>query len=104
MRTYRENPPEAIAGLKVLTIADYKTGIETNRFNGQTTKLKLPQSDVLIFKLENDGQIALRPSGTEPKIKFYLSVNKPYDATLNWNTQVDELEQKLDTIQKALAI
>ena len=104
MRAYRENPPEAIAGFKVLAIADYKTGIETNRINGHTTKLKLPQSDVLIFKLENDGQIALRPSGTEPKIKFYLSINKPYEAALNWDTQVDELEQKLDTIQKALAI
>jgi len=104
MKSFRTSPPQKIASFPVRSVSDYKTGYKTDLKSGQTSALNLPKSDVLIFTLENDGQIALRPSGTEPKIKFYLSLNAPYSETIEWEQQLATLEKKLDLLQTALGI
>lgn len=74
MSFLRENSPKQIGGLKVLAICDYKAQTRYNLENGQKDKINLPVSDVLEFCLENHSALIVRPSGTEPKIKFYYTV------------------------------
>jgi phosphoglucomutase len=92
MDNYRSNPPQQINGIAVKTISDYQLGhihwIRENRKEALT----LPKSNVLIFELEDGSRIAARPSGTEPKIKFYFSVN----ATLPDATQYQAVEARLE--------
>jgi len=77
LRTFRDKPLERIGGLKVEEQRDYKKGIFLNLLTGEEGKLLLPPSDVLFFTLEGGSWFSIRPSGTEPKIKFYFSVNAP---------------------------
>ena len=65
----------------------------------KTEKIKLPKSNVIIFRLEDDSMIAIRPSGTEPKIKFYISVNKKFDSNKLWLSQKKVLEKKIEIIK-----
>ena len=65
----------------------------------KTEKIKLPKSNVIIFRLEDDSMIAIRPSGTEPKIKFYISVNKKFDSNKSWLSQKKVLEKKIEIIK-----
>lgn len=74
MQDYRNNPPKTINGIKVVLIKDYKFQKETNLLTGTETPIDLPKSDVLQFFLESGSKITVRPSGTEPKIKFYFGV------------------------------
>ena len=92
MEVFRKNPPKKLGGKKIVQIEDYLKG---NRFTipfNDIEKITLPKANVLIFKLEDDSRIAIRPSGTEPKIKFYFSVNAKMDINESWQ----ELEKKLD--------
>ena len=73
MTELREAPPCEIGGLKVLAIADYKSGIQKNLTSGSTEIIKLPKSDVISFVLEKNAKVIIRPSGTEPKIKAYYT-------------------------------
>ncbi|MCB0457521.1 MAG: phospho-sugar mutase [Flavobacteriaceae bacterium] len=95
LKTYRNNPPSVIAGSKVSIIEDYKTSISKDRLKNSTKSIHIPKSNVLIFYTEDGSKIAVRPSGTEPKIKFYISVNG--------DTQ-EELQPKIDTIIQDLNI
>lgn len=70
----RKNAPSEIGGQKVLALRDYRAGTRTSLPEGTVTRLALPQSNVLYFELEEDGWCCVRPSGTEPKIKFYFGV------------------------------
>ena len=70
----RNNAPREIGGQKVLALRDYRAGTRTSLQDGRVTELALPQSNVLYFELEEDGWCCVRPSGTEPKIKFYFGV------------------------------
>lgn len=72
MTELRENPPKAFGKFEIKACGDYKTGIRTNYENGETTALTLPESNVLYFELAGGAWCAVRPSGTEPKIKFYM--------------------------------
>ena len=74
MKQMRNNPPEKIGKYKVLKIMDCSTGIEKDILTGKEEKIDLPKSNVLRYTLENDCWCAVRPSGTEPKIKFYMGV------------------------------
>ncbi len=74
MDKLRSNPPSAIAGMKVEKIWDVSKNIKINKLDGAEEELGLPKSNVLKFELENNSWIAVRPSGTEPKIKFYFAV------------------------------
>ena len=77
MEKFRSNPPLTLGGSKVSLLKDYELGVETNLASGEKTKLDFPKSDVLQFITEDGSIISARPSGTEPKIKFYCSVNGP---------------------------
>jgi len=87
MQEYRNNPPTIINGSEVVQLLDYETQVGKNLQTNETWKLTLPKSNVLQFILEDGTKISARPSGTEPKIKFYFSVNtklnskEEYDAT-----------------------
>ena len=74
MKTMRNNPPETIGKYKVLKIMDCSVGTEKDIITGEEVKIDLPKSNVLRYSLENDCWCAVRPSGTEPKIKFYMGV------------------------------
>jgi phosphoglucomutase len=77
MEKFRNNPPQTLGGSKVSLLKDYELGVETDLATGEKTKLDFPKSDVLQFITEDGSIISARPSGTEPKIKFYCSVNAP---------------------------
>lgn len=70
----RKNAPKEIGGQNVLALRDYRAGTRTSLPDGRVTELRLPKSNVLYFELEEDGWCCVRPSGTEPKIKFYFGV------------------------------
>lgn len=74
MNALRNGPPKEIGEIKVLALRDYECGLRTDFANGNQNKINLPKSNVLYFELENNGWFCVRPSGTEPKIKFYFGV------------------------------
>jgi len=74
MKSFRENPPAEIDGSQVVMIKDYKLRISKDLKTGATSDIQLPVSDVLQFYLADGSKVTVRPSGTEPKIKFYFSV------------------------------
>lgn len=79
----RENPVKEINGKRVVMLEDYKKSIAKNLLTGEEEAMTVPKSDVLIYYTEDGAKIAARPSGTEPKIKFYVSVNAELDAVEN---------------------
>ena len=98
METYRDNPPKQINGFDVIQLLDYDQQVNKNLETGESQKINLPKSNVLQFILSDGSKISARPSGTEPKIKFYFSVK----GTLNSITEFEEKEKQLD--EKILAI
>ena len=74
MDKMRNNPPKEISGLKVLSVGDYQTQIIHSNITGEDENTNLPKSNVLYYELENNAWCCIRPSGTEPKIKFYIGV------------------------------
>ena len=95
----RETPPASIAGSPVVKTIDYQSSIEKNLVTGEEKPVNLLQSNVLQFFLEDGSKISARPSGTEPKIKFYVSVNKPLDDKANYNAVKTELEARIEAIK-----
>jgi len=100
MTDARENPLKIINGSKVVKLEDYDLSTSKNMATGETTSLYVPKSNVIIYYTEDGSQIALRPSGTEPKIKFYVSVNSKLDAVENFKSKEVELDTKAETILK----
>ncbi|CKE45726.1 Phosphoglucomutase [Bacillus cereus] len=91
MATFRENPPKEVAGLTVVAVEDYKASIVTSLQDGHKEEIHLPKSNVLKYQLEDGSWFCLRPSGTEPKIKFYFGVK---------DSSLQNSEQKLLTIKE----
>ncbi|TPV39173.1 phospho-sugar mutase [Bacillus dicomae] len=91
MATFRENPPKEVAGLTVVAVEDYKASIITSLQDGNKEEIHLPKSNVLKYQLEDGSWFCLRPSGTEPKIKFYFGVQ---------DNSLQNSEQKLLTIKE----
>jgi phosphomannomutase len=79
-------------------VEDYKASTARNLFTDEIEELKLPKSDVLIYYLEDGTKICARPSGTEPKIKFYFSVNEPLDDVANFKAVEASLDAKIKNI------
>ena len=74
MERLRTAPPKRLGGMEVLAVRDYQSGMRTDRNTGETSPVGLPASNVLYYELGNDSWCCARPSGTEPKIKFYIGV------------------------------
>ncbi len=104
MERFRNNPPKSLAGSKVVTLKDYGQRKETNLVDSTSSEIALPKSDVLQFITEDGCIISARPSGTEPKIKFYCSVNKPLASKEDFYKVNQELEEKVDAIMNDLAV
>lgn len=98
MESYRQNPPAVLAGNKVIQLMDYQQQVSTDLKTGNRTSIDLPKSNVLQFLLEDGSKISARPSGTEPKIKFYFSVNTPLASAGDYKKVQDELEKKIKDI------
>ncbi|SDR81509.1 phosphoglucomutase [Polaribacter sp. KT25b] len=100
----RNNPLTEIDGEKVESLSDYDASTKKNIITGEVTEIDLPKSNVLIYQTANGTRIAARPSGTEPKIKFYFSVNTPLDAIENAKTVEAELDAKIQRIIKEMKL
>jgi len=100
----RENVLKEVNGEKVVLIEDYQLSIAKNLQTHEDSDLDIPKSNVLIYYTENGSKIALRPSGTEPKIKFYISVNAELDNVSGFDKTEQLLESKIDDIIKDMNI
>ena len=98
MDNLRENPLKTIDGSPVVKINDYKTSISKDMTTGAQTSIDIPKSDVLIYYTADGTKVAARPSGTEPKIKFYFSVNTPFAGEAEYDEKVKMLDDKLARI------
>lgn len=98
MSDFKNNPLKEIDGSKVIKIDDYNTDSSTDILTGKTSPLGLPKSNVLIYTTEDGTRMAARPSGTEPKIKFYFSTNAPLHKAEDFSRVSKELDAKLDRI------
>jgi phosphoglucomutase len=102
MREFRENPPKTLDGSPVVRIDDYQQSVSRDPRKGTTRPIALPQSNVLIYTTEEGLRLAARPSGTEPKIKFYLSAHQPIETREGYPLALQELESKLDRVVEEL--
>ena len=100
----RENPVKEIAGSRVVLVEDYKNATAKNLLTGDVEPLLIPKSDVLIYYTEDGSKIAARPSGTEPKIKFYVSVNTDLNSKDDFETTNQILDHRIQTILADLKI
>ena len=98
MEDYRQSPPTTIDGEAVTTLLDYELQVGKNLATGATWKIDLPKSNVLQFITANGTKISARPSGTEPKIKFYFSVNTKLKDKASFDTTYQMLQDKIKAI------
>ncbi|HEX3080241.1 MAG TPA: phospho-sugar mutase, partial [Puia sp.] len=98
MSAYRSHPPATIQGSDVIQLLDYQTSIGKNLKTGETWNISLPTSNVLQFILEDGSKISARPSGTEPKIKFYFSVRTKLENRSAFDATDNLLQKKIDAI------
>lgn len=98
MENYRNNPPRKINGTDVVQLLDYELQKGSNPQTGETWKIGLPKSNVLQFILADGSSISARPSGTEPKIKFYFSVNTKLDSASEYEKVNRELDEKIRAV------
>ena len=93
MRKFRSNPPAAIAGEAVVVLDDFQAGTSLMQ-NGDVVDIDLPKANVLRFQLADGSSIAIRPSGTEPKIKYYFSVNAELASKADFQPTMEQLKRK----------
>lgn len=104
MEGYRKQPPAEIAGEQVVTLLDYQLQLSTNLLTGTQIKIALPKSNVLQFVTADGTKISARPSGTEPKIKFYFSVNTVLPNRAAFDEVYAHLQNKINTIIAAIQL
>jgi len=104
MKSLRENPPLEINGSKLAALKDYQALTEQKFPSGETSSLDFPTSNVLQFITEDGSKISARPSGTEPKIKFYFSVNEPLEKTEDYDKISDKLDAKIQGIIASMGL
>jgi phosphomannomutase len=100
----RTNPIKEINGERIIMMEDYQTSIATNLLTGEKETMSIPKSDVLIYYTDEGSKIAARPSGTEPKIKFYVSVNTNLDSVDDFKEVNAKLDTKIKRILEDLKI
>ena len=104
MNTYRNNPPLSINNSRVVKINDYENLMSLNKVSGKSVKIDLTKSDVLQFFLEDGSKISVRPSGTEPKIKFYFSVNTSLKSADKFEETEKVLDERISNIIKDMKL
>lgn len=104
MERFRTNTPKSLGGSKVVCLKDYELSKETDLISGKTKKLDLPKSDVLQFITADGCIVSARPSGTEPKIKFYCSVKTALPNVAEFKEKDKELDEKIATIMQDLEV
>ena len=104
MINFRENPLTEINDSRVVMLEDYQSSIAKNLISGKEETIDIPKSNVLIYYTEDGSKIALRPSGTEPKIKFYISVNSDLSSVSEFVETDVVLEDKIDAIIKDMKL
>ncbi|WP_298486645.1 phospho-sugar mutase [uncultured Maribacter sp.] len=104
MVDFKENPVATIDGSKVVIVEDYNTATSTNLTTGVVTPIDIPTSNVLIYITEDGTKMAARPSGTEPKIKFYFSINTSLNKAEDFKTVDAELDAKINRIVSELKL
>jgi phosphoglucomutase len=102
MEQFRHRPPTSINRVSLVRLLDYKMQKETNIRTGEEKPLAFPQSDVLQFYLEDGTKISVRPSGTEPKIKYYISVNTKLNLPADYESVNQQLDQKIQSFKQFL--
>lgn len=104
MKDFRNNPPISLNNSRVIKINDFQSGISTNIVTGEGKPINLPKSNVLQFFTEDGGKVSVRPSGTEPKIKFYFGVVAPLDNRSDFERIDNELEEKINSYISELGL
>jgi len=104
MKEHRNHPPVTLGGSKLLKLMDYDSGIEKNFITGKESKINLPKENVLQFLTEDGTLVSARPSGTEPKIKFYFSVNAPLASREDYHKVDKLLDDKIEAVKKDLKL
>jgi phosphoglucomutase len=104
MTTLRANPPKTVAGSPLVRLIDYENRVETDIRTGRQTPIALEKSDVLQFITEDGSKISARPSGTEPKIKFYVSVNEPLPRKEDFDAVTQKLQDKVQGIVRDMGL
>ena len=105
MKQFRENPPKVLAGSPVVVIKDYQSLVKTNTVDGTTEKLDMPTtSNVLQYFTADDTKISIRPSGTEPKIKFYIEVRDNLKDAADYVAAQERADKKIEQLKKDLGI
>ncbi len=105
MKEFRANPPRTIGGSPVITIKDYETLTATDAVSGNTVKIDMPvTSNVIQYFTEDGTKISVRPSGTEPKIKFYVEVRCKMESASDYARANNEADAKIEQIKKDLGI
>jgi phosphoglucomutase len=100
MMDFREKPPKEMNGIPVVKIIDVKKSTITTVQTGKVEKLAMDTSNVMQFYLEDGSKISARPSGTEPKIKYYFSVNAPLDQVGNYRATEKFLDDKIEGLKR----
>jgi phosphoglucomutase len=98
MEGFRSNPPKTLGGVAVAKLLDIELGKGTNLATGEEFKIDLPKSNVLQFLLEDGSKVSARPSGTEPKIKFYFSVNTPLEKAEDYKATKAGLMDRINSM------
>ena len=104
MQQARENPQKTVNGFRVVQIDDYLASTSKNTETNTLTTLAVPKANVLIFTTTDGSKIALRPSGTEPKIKYYISVNELLENSKDFDAVHKKLEDKIDAIINSMEL
>jgi len=104
MYRFRNNPPSEVGGSKLSMIKDYQAGICRSLVDNTTSTIDLPKSDVLQFYTEDGSKISIRPSGTEPKIKFYFGIKGKLNQREDYDEVNELLEKRIENIMKSLDI
>lgn len=104
MEKYRNNPPKMLGGVEVIGLYDYEKREARDLSNGQVCVIELPKSNVLQFILKDGSKVSARPSGTEPKIKFYFSVQGKLNSIPDFDDAYAALGKKIDDIISDLAL
>jgi phosphoglucomutase len=104
MERFRNNPPKVLAGSKVVELLDYEKRVKTNLLDNKQSSIALPKSNVLQFILDDGSKISARPSGTEPKIKFYFSAHTALNHAEDFEKKDAALKGKIETIIKEMEL